>query len=187
MHITINQKSQRGIGMVEVLVALLLLAVGVLGFSALQSYAVYSTTESLNRTQALTVMRGLAERVRANSTSGNGVKKTTLDSYKAAMGLGEPSVPSKLCRSNGGATVPAGCTQAEIAVVDVYDARTAAWDSGIQLGMTTCPGTVDVGERQCLVAAWDKTTPTITADANACMKEDGSYRPEANCIVMEIY
>ena len=183
MHITINQKSQRGIGMVEVLVALLLLAVGVLGFSALQSYAVYSTTESLNRTQALTVMRGLAERIRANGTT-----TTILANYKAAMGSGVPTLPSELCKAPGGTTVPTtGCTPAQLALVDVYDARAAAWDSGIQLGMTACPGTGGIGQRQCLLAAWDKTTATMAADDDACMTETGTYRRQANCIVMEIY
>lgn len=180
MHITINQKSQRGIGMVEVLVALLLLAVGVLGFSALQSYAVYSTTESLNRTQALTVMRGLAERIRANGTT-----TTILANYKAAMGSGVPTPPTERCSSTVGSTI--GCDPKQLAELDVYDARAAAWSSGIQLGMAACPGTVGVGQRQCLLAAWDKTTPQISADSDACMALDGTYRRQANCIVMEIY
>lgn len=177
MHM--NLHSQRGIGMVEVLVALLLLAVGVLGFSALQSYAVYSTTESLNRTQALTVMRGLAERIRVNGTD-----DTVLDAYRNAMGSGVPTKPSETCK---GGAVATGCTAEQMALVDVYDARAAAWDSGIQLGMTACPGTIGVGQRQCLLAAWDKTTPQIAADENACMTLEGTYRRQANCIVMEIY
>jgi len=177
---SMNQQHQRGIGMVEVLVALLLLAVGVLGFSALQSYAVYSTTESLNRTQALTVMRGLAERIRANGTTA-----AILTNYKNAMGSGQPVAPSERCRRIGG---PAnGCTVVQLAAVDVYDARAAAWDSGIQLGMMDCPGTVGIGRRQCLLAAWDKTTPTIAADNDACMTLEGTYRRQATCIVMEIY
>lgn len=177
---SITAQSQRGIGMVEVLVALLLLAVGVLGFSALQSYAVYSTTESLNRTQALTVMRGLAERIRANGTT-----STILDSYQAAMGSGQPVAPAERCSSSGGSAT--GCTAAQLALVDVYDARAAAWDSGIQLGMAVCPGTVAAGERRCLLAAWDKTTPRIAADSDACMTLEGNYRRQSTCIVMEIY
>lgn len=184
MRITSSHPSaQRGVGMVEVLIALLLLAVGVLGFSALQSYAMYSTAESLNRTQALTVMRGLAERIRVNGTTA-----ATLAIYKDAMGSGQPTPPSQRCKATGSTTVPStGCTAAQLAAVDVYDARNAAWDSGIQLGMAVCPGTVGIGLRQCLLAAWDKTTPTIAADDDACMSLDGTYRREANCIVMEIY
>lgn len=175
MRMMTNQHAQRGIGMVEVLVALMLLAVGVLGFSALQSYAVYSTTESLNRTQALTVMRGLAERIRVNGTT-----PAVLTSYRNAMGAGQPTPPANRC-------ITSPCDAAQLAVADVYDARAAAWDSGIQLGMTTCPGTLGNNERQCLLAAWDKTTATIGADDNACMDSNGIYRQQATCIVMEIY
>lgn len=175
MHISMNQQHQRGIGMVEVLVALLLLAVGVLGFSALQSYAVYSTTESLNRTQALTVMRGLAERIRANDTT-----TATLSIYKGLMQSGKPLPPTERCSTTS-------CDAAQLAAVDVYDARNVAWESGIQLGMATCPGTVGIGQRQCLLAAWDKTTPTIAADDDSCMSLDGVYRMQSTCIVMEIY
>ena len=57
---------QRGVGLVEVLVSVLLLSVAVLGFSALQLQAIKATEESLVRTQALSVIRGLAENMRAN-------------------------------------------------------------------------------------------------------------------------
>lgn len=175
MHISISQQTQRGIGMVEVLVALLLLAVGVLGFSALQSYAVYSTTESLNRTQALTVMRGLGERIRVNGTT-----PTILTSYRNAMGTGKPVAPTPNCATGS-------CNTAQLAALDVYEARAAAWESGIQLGMDQCPATKGIGVRQCLIAAWDKTTATIGAQENACMDLEGVYRQQATCIVMEIY
>lgn len=181
MRVNNTAQYQQGVGMVEVLVALLLLAVGVMGFSALQSYAVYSTTESLNRTQALTVMRGLSEQIRVNGT-----EPAVLAAYQAAMGVGEPVAPTELCRSGSGGSA-AGCTAAQLAAIDVYEARAAAWDSGIQLGMAVCPGTVGAGQRQCLLAAWDKTTPRVAADEDACMTLEGTYRRQATCIVMEIY
>ena len=43
---------QKGVGLIEVLVAVLLLSVAVLGFSALQMRAISATDESLIRTQA---------------------------------------------------------------------------------------------------------------------------------------
>ncbi len=57
--------SQRGVGLIEVLVAVLLLSVAVLGFSALQVRAVSATDESLVRTKSLTLVRNLAEVMRA--------------------------------------------------------------------------------------------------------------------------
>lgn len=57
--------SQNGVGLIEVLVAILLLSVAVLGFSALQVRAVSATDESLVRTRSLTIVRNLAEVMRA--------------------------------------------------------------------------------------------------------------------------
>ncbi len=56
---------QQGVGLVEVLVAILLLSVAVLGFSALQMRAISATDESLVRTKSLTLVRNLAEVMRA--------------------------------------------------------------------------------------------------------------------------
>lgn len=60
-----NPNSQSGVGLIEVLVAVLLLSVAVLGFSALQMRAISATDESLVRTKSLTVVRNLAEVMRA--------------------------------------------------------------------------------------------------------------------------
>lgn len=57
--------NQHGVGLVEVLVAVLLLSIAVLGFSALQVRAVTATDESLVRTKSLTLVRNLAEVMRA--------------------------------------------------------------------------------------------------------------------------
>lgn len=57
--------SQSGVGLIEVLVAVLLLSVAVLGFSALQMRAISATDESLVRTKSLTIVRNLAEVMRA--------------------------------------------------------------------------------------------------------------------------
>lgn len=57
--------SQKGVGLVEVMVAVLLLSVAVLGFSALQVRAVGATDESMMRTKSLTLVRNLSEIMRA--------------------------------------------------------------------------------------------------------------------------
>lgn len=57
---------QHGVGLVEVMVALLLLAVAVLGFSALNMVSVKATDDSVLIANANTVMRGLSEDLRLN-------------------------------------------------------------------------------------------------------------------------
>ena len=57
---------QNDIGLVEVVVALLLLAVAVLGFSALNMVSVKATDDSVLIASANMVMRGLSEDLRLN-------------------------------------------------------------------------------------------------------------------------
>lgn len=75
-----RSNAQRGVGLVEVLVAVLLLSVAVLGFSALQVRAISATDESLVRTKSLTLVRNLAEVMRAYPdayVTGSGVAFTS--------------------------------------------------------------------------------------------------------------
>lgn len=59
-------KSQRGIGMIEVLVALLILAIGLLGLASLQTTGLNQTNEARNRSQAVLLAQDMLERMRAN-------------------------------------------------------------------------------------------------------------------------
>lgn len=60
---------QRGVGMMEILVALLILVIGVLGFVALQYRVLEASSESTYRVQAITIARDLAERIRVNKNA----------------------------------------------------------------------------------------------------------------------
>ena len=62
-------KYQKGVGLLDILVALLLLAIAVLGFVALQLRAVEATAEGANRIQAMNIARDLAEKMRINSSA----------------------------------------------------------------------------------------------------------------------
>jgi type IV pilus assembly protein PilV len=63
------RNTQTGVGLIEVMVALLLLTVAVLGYSALQGQAIKATNESFERTQSLVMMRNIAEKIHANPDS----------------------------------------------------------------------------------------------------------------------
>ena len=63
-----KQKAQVGVGLLEVLVALILIAIGVLGYVALQVRAMDASSEALSKSQAIMIMRGLAENIRVNSS-----------------------------------------------------------------------------------------------------------------------
>ena len=57
---------QAGFNLIEVLVALLVLAVGLLGLAALQNFSLNATHQSYQRTQATIVIQEIIDRMRAN-------------------------------------------------------------------------------------------------------------------------
>lgn len=173
-------KYQRGAGLLEVLVALLLLAVAVLGFVALQLRAVEGTIEGSNRIQAINIARDLSEKIRMNDSS------TAIAAYKTQLAsqTNQAAEPS--------ACYTAFCTPALKAAFDVHEAYIQANSAGMTLNMMTCPGTAN--GRQCIYVAWGKTdaadTTATTTGHTACTTSSTSsfsYSDGSTCIVMEAY
>lgn len=61
-----SQGRQAGFGMIEILIALLIMGVGLLGMASLQSRSLKMTTDSQNRSQAILLANDIIERARAN-------------------------------------------------------------------------------------------------------------------------
>ena len=186
---TINQ--QRGVGLVEVLVALLLLAVAVLGFTAMQVSAIKATDESLMRTRSLTIMRGGAETMRANP-DGIVAFRTALNGSTDSVTVGGKAITKTSCITTTATTpLPAdGCTIDQLATRDALLIRSHAIANDITIGMAPngCPGTTGNQERQCFIASWGDTTVALDdAAPYACAKVDGTYKNGAECFIMEAY
>ncbi len=173
----ISKTKQKGIGLVEVLVALFLLAIGVLGFVALQLRAYDASSEALSRSQAILIMRGLAENIRANPDA-----KASYPGYVQGYVAysSSTSAPTPCINSN--------CTITQVAQFDAYQAARNANELGLHLTMMTCPGvsTNATLKRQCIYAFWNKTTLTAT-DASTCMQSNGVYVDGSTCLMMEAY
>lgn len=177
---------QQGVGLIEVLVAVLLLSVAVLGFSALQLRAISATEESLVRTQALSVVRGLAENMRANPSQ--------METYEDAINDASTVTGMKAssCKDFSEA-----CTAEEIAVKEAEAAIIKLDEYGISMTMDSCPGTTNSGvddfsEIKCIIAAWGDTQPKMLDDSddtnkNACANENGIYNRGSTCIIVEAY
>ncbi len=180
--------SQRGVGLVEVLVALLLLAVAVLGFTAMQMAAVKATDESLMRTRALTVMRGGAEAMRTNP-EGIAAFKTAINSAPGTADIG--GITKDSCVQNT-ATAPAAnasCTIEQLATRDGLLLKSYAADNDMLIGLAPdgCPGTVGNQVRQCFIASWGATTLKLDDSDKACANANGTYKNGAECFIMEAY
>ena len=94
---------QSGIGLIEILVALLILAIGVLGLTALQSTGLQNNRTAYMRTQATVLAYDIIDRMRANSAQAN------TGSYIVALGAAS------------GTACTASCTPAQIATTDLID------------------------------------------------------------------
>lgn len=169
-------KSQIGVGLVEVLVALLLLSIAVLGFVALQVRAIVVSEEAAYNVQAMNLARDLSERMRMN--------RDGLASYKLSTS-GTP----KACDTTY-------CSPAELAVYDYTQVSNRADNEGMSLAILDCQGIHAAFKRKCVYVAWgdtipaDKTTQTaaseIAAGATPCT-DSTSYSPSAQCVIVEVY
>lgn len=177
----INRNKQNGVGLIEVLVALVILALGVLGFSALQLRALDAAQEATEQTVAMNTARDLAERMRVN--------RTVLENYKTAINdkadidtcVGtssrdaEPPLPGKVA-------LPI-CNAATMAEYDATEILAKGADYGQTIIIDDCIGS----NLNCIYIAWGDTE---IADGNlgACINTTtGVYVAGTKCLVMEAY
>lgn len=67
-HLSLASR-QGGIGLVEVLIAVLILAIGLLGLASMQTNGMRMTNGSMSRSQAVFLANDIVERARANRTN----------------------------------------------------------------------------------------------------------------------
>src|SRR6476619_3967709 len=123
-----NRQTSRGFTLVEVLIALVVLAIGMLGVAALLLNGLQSSRIALLRTQAVMLASDIGDRIRANRTGGA--------SYTLASGTAL-SAPAKACTTAG------QCNASEIAAIDLY-----AWQQSVLAslpGATTAVAVAPVG------------------------------------------
>lgn len=92
MQIMILNHRQQGFGLLEVLISILVLAVGFLGIAALQTQSLRFNHEAYLRTQATVLANDIADRMRANRSlaiGSNSYKFTFTDTPLASVTLCE--------------------------------------------------------------------------------------------------
>lgn len=194
-----NLSNQRGVGLIEVMVALLLLTVAVLGYAALQGKAIQATNESFERSQSLVMMRNIAEKIHANPFA--------IETYETQINdMDSITAPTTQCGLDGGA-VTTLCTPVQLAEAESYKIKVDLQNYDFQIQMHPCPNTggngtdptTNIMYSYCLISAWGDTTATIGSDdetncltAQVAATEDvaaqagGNYHSAATCMMMEI-
>lgn len=170
-------KKQRGIGLMEVLVALVILAIAILGFAALQLRAVSASMEAGNNIHATNLARDLAERMRLNR-DGFATYRREGESPKDVIGEA-----SKECEGVG-AVDTTDCNSTKLANYDLSQVRKKATDAGMQIAILPCQGSTL--KRSCIYVSWDDTTATNGSGHPHCTNGT-KYVTNAKCIIMETY
>lgn len=154
----------------EVLVALVILAIAILGFAALQLRAVSASLEAGNNIHATNLARDLAERIRLN--------RDGFATYRAATTNVELNgAASTACET-------AVCNATALANYDLSQVRKKATDAGMKIAILPCQGSTL--KRSCIYVSWDDTNVTNGSGANDCTNGT-RYRTNAKCIIMETY
>lgn len=154
--------SQRGVGMVEVLVALLVMSIGLLGYAGLQLRALGSTEDAHYRTQAIVLAQDVAERISANPQALAAYLNSA--NWPAVSGFSGKPAGWDNCSANP-------CTPNAMAASDILQ---ATWQSAWLLpnGQTAVAECV-AGGPICVTVSWRDTTP-----ASCTLPDDDCVRLE---------
>ncbi len=114
-------RKARGFTLVEVLIALLVLSIGMLGIAALYLESLRASRSALVRTQAVTLAADIGDRIRANRTpagnydcggtceageGGNAIAVGDLNAWRAAVAAQLPGGVGSVAFLAGGANTP---------------------------------------------------------------------------------
>lgn len=91
---------ESGVTLIEVLIAVLVLAIGFVGTMRMQGIAKQSNFEALQRTQAVFIAKDMLEKMEANRSSAG-----VLDQYKGSYSGQSESKPSTSCFGGSGCNV----------------------------------------------------------------------------------
>jgi type IV pilus assembly protein PilV len=143
------QSKQLGFSMVEILVTIVVIAIGLLGLAGLQATSLRNTEASYQRSQAATLAYDMLDRMRANAA---GVSNGDYDSITAA-----PTGTVKDCTSNT-------CDKSEMATFDNDD-----WHTNITAVLPSGTGTVSgsgAGSVFTITITWDDDRDSTTTAAS---------------------
>ena len=173
-NIIIQRKSQSGFTLLEVLIALLILSIGLLGLAALQTTGLRSNQMASMRTTATQLAYDIADRMRANE-EGMGVTRDTLtneityttanDNYLIAYGDADPTATVNCATAE--------CTPEEMADYDLDQWRTEV--KKLPGGKSSIAGPPGADFNHVITVYWDenRTGATVT-DTTHCPPVDNT-------------
>ena len=123
-----TRRGQRGLGLIEVLVALVVVSLGVLGMAGLQLTGMKHSSGGFNRSKALLFAENMAVRMRVNEP---GVLAGDYDGFDTdGWGGSCTAPPASYCQASmsaGSATEADSCDTGELADFDLWSVACGDW------------------------------------------------------------
>ncbi len=164
---------QQGVGLIEVLIAVLVLSVGILGLAAMQVNAKRLSYDAMQRSLATSMVRDIISRMRVNDAQAASYVVDDLGGGSIA------NEPAPNCKS-------ADCTPTQLAAHDLWEWEQAL--DGAAETITTGGNTSSVGglvtPRACIThnagvvtvaIAWKGGSAQVNPTASACGEGNGLY------------
>ncbi|MEH6824821.1 MAG: type IV pilus modification protein PilV [Motiliproteus sp.] len=145
-----SSNREQGFTLIEILVAVLILSLGVLGLIGMESLALKNNMSAYHRSQATILAYDLADKIRANPAGqSNYVSLTGSD-------IGVSCISHSA--SDG---VPSGCSAAQIAQQDVHD-----WLGTLSTVLPAGSASISSGTISTITISWDDDRDSTTSAAN---------------------
>lgn len=139
MNMNISVKKQSGASLIEVLVAVFIVSVGLLGVARMELFAKNSNYEAIQRTTASMIANEMMQKIRSNPTQ--------LASYVSqTVGSGSLTFPTANCKD--GTT---DCTPAQVVAWDLYEWEQLLVGSAEKAGSSNTGGLVN--PRGCITSS----------------------------------
>ncbi|MDQ8035827.1 MAG: type IV pilus modification protein PilV [Pedobacter sp.] len=156
----LGKRIQSGVSLLEILIALLITSVGLLGYAGLQSRALLATEDTYQRVQATSIAQEIIDRMRMNGMvagmQSNAAANPSVAVYTAASNW-TGGIPTQNCFNST-------CAGPAMALYDIGEIRRmVAAGSNLPSGsaiVATC------GAKVCAYVAWGSTTASDCAAAN---------------------
>jgi len=159
--------SQRGVGLLEVLIALLVLAVGVLGFAGLQMTALNKSNDANHRAAAVLIAQDVIERFELNPSK--------REEYLKVSNWKEGSVgddPDDNCITN----------ECDAGAIAEWDMDQLAWQAAnlLPAGRVLAAECDFNTQMTCVIVSWDEQDPA------KCMDGGLEAGVDSHCFVLEV-
>jgi type IV pilus assembly protein PilV len=133
-----------GFTLIEVLIAMVVLAIGLLGLAGLQVTSLRNNQSAYNRSQATQLAYDLADRMRANRLFGANYVTTFMAPTAATCATSD--TPCTACRS-----MAKSCTPPQLAVKDLFE-----WNNALTSTLPSGTGTITItGAIYTISVNWD--------------------------------